>query len=287
VKKLPVIAFGEIVWDEFVDKTVLGGAPLNVAYHLQAQNWNSGLISRVGNDRLGMETIEKIKRLGVEVSGIQKDDALPTGKVIITLDQNKEPSFDIVEPAAWDNIQESEIPEKLTNKSFHLVFGTLAQRYSVSRKSLSKFQQKARKKFYDVNLRPPFTSADQVKISLQMADVVKVNHQELGQLNDWFMQSNDDDHSIGLQMIDMFQIDLLAVTNGDKGATLINRESFSHHQGFPVEVTDPVGSGDAFFSALIIGYLSNLSLQECLIKANRLGSWVASQPGATPEYPQK
>lgn len=282
----PVIAFGEIVWDQFKDKTVLGGAPLNVAYHLQAQNWKSGLISRVGDDRLGVDTIEIIDRLGVEVSGIQKDDTLPTGLVLITLDQNKEPSFDIAEPAAWDNIQESEIPEELTEKPFHLVFGTLAQRNSVSRNTLFKLQQKARKKFYDVNLRPPFTSVDLVKASLQIADVVKVNLEELGQLDEWFMQSGDDARSVALLLIDMFQIDLLAVTNGDKGAFLINTDTFVHHPGFPAEVDDPVGSGDAFFSALIMGYLSKQSLQDCLINANRIGSWVASQPGATPEYPQ-
>lgn len=283
MNKLPVIAFGEIVWDQFEDKTVLGGAPLNVAYHLHAQNWNTGLISRVGNDPLGMETIKKIDQLGVPVSAIQKDATLPTGLVLITLDKNNEPSFDIARPAAWDNIRESEIPKKLTETPFHLVFGTLAQRNNISRRTLQLLLNKAQKKFYDVNLRYPYTPEEHVKASLYASDVVKVNRNELHQLNDWFIESKDDDHSVGLKLIGTFDISLLAITDGDKGASLISREGFVRHPGFPVTVADPVGSGDAFFSALITGYLSNLPLQDCLINANRLGSCIASQYGATPK----
>ncbi len=286
-RRQPVIAFGEIVWDLFDDTAVLGGAPLNVAYHLQAQNWPVALISRVGDDRPGKEAIEKTARLGVTVAGIQEDAARPTGVVRVSLDERNEPSFDIARPAAWDNIRTEDIPGKLTPAHFHLVFGTLAQRDDVSRRTLQHLIEKADKKFYDVNLRPPHTPAAHVRTSLRAADVVKVNRAELRQLNRWFVRTTNDDLAIGRQLIEMFDISVLAVTAGGNGATLISGADSVCHPGFPVAEADPVGSGDAFFSALIIGYLNRRPLYDCLLEANRLGSWVASQAGATPRRPDR
>lgn len=280
----PVIAFGEIVWDQFDNQMVLGGAPLNVAYHLQAQQWPVSLISRVGKDPLGTKTIEKIERLGLPISGIQKDDTLPTGLVLVTMEELNEPSFDIAAPAAWDNIQTPHPDILPMDSPFYLVFGSLAQRNRTSRQTLRHLITHAKKTFYDVNLRPPYTPCEHVIASLQVADVVKVNQGELAELNDWFLQSKGDEHFIGLKLIKTFNLSLLAITKGDKGASLVTRDGYFQHPGFPVKVADPVGSGDAFFSGLITGLLSDLSLEDCLIKANRLGSWVASKTGATPRY---
>lgn len=282
----PVISYGEIVWDQFPDKKVLGGAPLNVAYHLYAQKWPAGMISRIGNDSYGAEALERIECLGIPLDGIQKDAELPTGLVLVSFAANNEPSYEIVQPSAWDNIRESEVPETITHAPFHLVFGTLAQRNGVSRRTLQLLLSRAQQKFYDVNLRPPFDLPELVESSLHAADVVKMTREELGQLNDWFLQSQETEDAVARTLIRMFGIAVIAVTDGDKGASIYDSERAFHHPGFPVAQADPVGSGDAFFSALIIGYLTGVPLQECLIRANRLGAFVASQSGATPEYPK-
>ncbi len=281
----PVIAFGEIVWDIFPDKTVLGGAPLNVAYHLHAQQRRTGIISRVGADQLGRETLTSIAELGVPVDAIQVDAELPTGQVYVTFNAAHEPRYEIVKPAAWDNVQLDALPGNLAENSYHLIFGTLAQRSAETRRTLDRVIAKADKKFYDVNLRPPFTTPDLVEASLAQADVVKVNREELQQLNGWFLHADGSDLNIGRKLLGKFAVDVLAITNADKGAALISADGHVEHPGFPVTQADPVGSGDAFFSALIHNYLQGLSLSTCLTAANRLGSWVASQPGATPKYP--
>lgn len=54
------------------------------------------------------------------------------------------------------------------------------------------------------------------------------------------------------------------------------------HPGIPVQVADTVGSGDAFTAALVYHYLRRASLATMNEAANRMGSWVASQTGATP-----
>ena len=84
--KNSIVCFGEIVWDQFKDASILGGAPLNVAYHLHAAGWPVHIVSRVGDDELGWKTLQAIKKLGLPVTTIQQDSDLPTGRVLVTLD---------------------------------------------------------------------------------------------------------------------------------------------------------------------------------------------------------
>ena len=283
-----IVSFGEIVWDQFEDVSILGGAPLNVAYHLHAAGWPVQIVSRIGMDELGRETLQQIKQLGLSITTIQQDTDLPTGRVQVFFDEHNEPGFEIAAPAAWDNIEVDPVLSQLEDAPFHLVFGTLAQRNETSRSSLHLLLKKADKKFYDVNLRPPYTKPEQVLASLKAANIVKVNREELMSLADWFMKRKKGlVEDFGRELLISFDLSLLAVTNGDKGAQLITRDELVEHRGFQVKVNDPVGSGDAFFAALINGYLSGLPLDECLQEANRQGAWVASQQGATPVYPKE
>jgi len=243
------------------------------------------IISRVGQDELGRATIDKIKQLGLPVQGIQQDPVLPTGRVMVSLDARNQPHFDIAGPAAWDNIQLEETLSLLGDTCYHLVFGTLAQRNKTSRRVIERLCGKARSRFYDVNLRPPHTPAEHVRRSLAAADVLKVNREELLTINDWFIKQKGPEEDMAGALLAAFDLSLLAVTDGANGARLITRQRSVFHPGFPVQAADPVGSGDAFFSALIIGYLSGLPLDVCLERANRAGAYVASQTGATPEYP--
>ena len=204
---------------------------------------------------------------------------------MVSLDRDRQPHFEIAAPAAWDNIELETTLEMLRNEPFHLVYGTLAQRNEVSRRSLHDLIEKAETKFYDVNLRPPYTPANIVRNALQAADVVKVNRDELMSLADWNLKNKEGRvQDVGRELLLTFGLSLLAVTDGDKGAHLITEDEHVEHQGFPVQVADPVGSGDAFFATLINCYLANLPLEECLLKANKKGAWVASQQGATPIY---
>ena len=283
----PVISFGEIVWDQFDDGVKMGGAPLNVAYHLHAVGQSGGIISRIGQDELGEKTLARIQELGLAVSGIQVDDELPTGLVLVSLDAHGEPNFEIAAPAAWDNIQTEPVLTFIKDMPFHLVFGTLAQRSKTSRNTLKHLLAGAKTKFYDVNLRPPYTVPDLVLESLQAADVVKVNREELFCLADWFLGKREGAvRDLGRELLSSFDLLLLAITEGSQGARLVSRDDYAEHKGFEVKVADPVGSGDAFFATLINGYLTGLPLAESLRQANKRGAWVASQQGATPAYPK-
>ncbi|MCB2180689.1 MAG: carbohydrate kinase [Desulfobulbaceae bacterium] len=277
-----IVSIGEIVWDIFDDKKILGGAPLNVAYHLSTLGCDTQLISRIGTDDLAPLTLEKIADTGLSIDTVQQDGQLPTGKVVVSVGPNNEPSFDIVAPAAWDAIAPQEFAHCLKQNSFHLIFGTLAQRASQSRAAIRSLWEKADLKFYDVNLRPPFTSRETVLDSLAVADVTKLNDAELHQVADWSGIQAGTLQERSRKLFEKWNLLTLAVTLGEAGALLVSRDGLFEHPGFPAEVADTVGAGDAFFATLIEGILNKRPWQECLSRANQRGAFVAGQPGATP-----
>ena len=281
-----IISIGEVVWDIFSDRQVLGGAPINVAYHLQNLQMDVNIITRIGDDDLGSTTLAQLENLGLSDKGVQKDPALPTGRVNVTVDADNEPHFDIVAPAAWDAISLEEAEHMVHGKRFHLVFGTLAQRDERSRHAIRSLWNRATLCFYDVNLRPPFTTEDLVFDSLAAADLVKMNGDELMTICRWAGIGTQDKTQSARALLDRYGVSILAVTEGKDGAWLVAGDDFFENTAKPVTIADTVGAGDAFFAALIEGYINGRTWDECLLRANKRGAYVASQNGATPPMPE-
>lgn len=280
-----VVAVGEVVWDIFPQRRVLGGAPINVAYQLRQLGVEVSVITRIGQDPLGEETIHHLADLGLSLAGVQRDPVLPTGWVNVSISAENEPSFDIVAPAAWDAIAYAPAGDLLGEEPFALVFGTLGQRDPRSREAIHQLRQRATALFYDVNLRPPFTTPELVLASLVNADLVKMNGDELQQVGRWAAIDTDEKKMVAQQLLKKYNVGVLAITEGASGAWLMVGEQRYEHPGFPVTVADTVGAGDAFFATLIEGYLQKRSWSQCLERANRRGSYVAGQHGATPPMP--
>lgn len=277
-----VLTIGEVVWDVFSDREVLGGAPLNVAYNLTTLGLDVNLISRIGDDLPGRRTLDELKKLHVSARGVQQDPDYPTGRVTVTV-SNNEPSFEIVAPAAWDAIA-IEPARKIAGESpFVLVFGTLAQRSATSRETIRALWKLADFRCYDVNLRPPFTTQDLVHDSLAVAEVVKVNREELKILGAWFKTEAEDARESAAALRAKFTINTLVVTSGSDGSWVLCEQGFFSHPGFPVAVVDTVGAGDDFFAAIIACRLAGMEWPDILARANRRGAFVASRSGATPD----
>lgn len=280
-----IVCIGEVVWDIFGDKKVLGGAPINVAYHLNSLGVEVKIVTRVGKDALGKETKDKLQELGLSLEGVQEGD-LPTGRVHVTIGADNEPNFDIVAPAAWDAIVTDEAVNFLRGRPFQLVFGTLAQRDERSRRTIRRLWDMAETCMYDVNLRPPFTTKKLVLDSLKAADMVKMNSDEFGAISLWHSFSSEDKKAAAQKLLETYEIAELVVTEGENGSWLITKDDYFSHPGVAVNVADTVGAGDAFFATLIEGYVNNRSWRETLARADQRGAYVASQNGATPPMPE-
>ena len=278
-----VLCVGEILWDSLPPGLFLGGAPFNVAGHLHAQGVPVTMVSRVGSDRLGREARQRLTAAGIATDLVQVDARLPTGFVEVTLDAAGVPTFDIVEPAAWDNIELTDEALTEARAASAIVFGSLAQRSATSRATIERLCEVDAVKVFDVNLRPPCYDAVLVRRSLERADVVKLNDHELAEMSAWFgLPANLRD---GIETLaDMFGCHTICVTRGSAGAVLLHEGRWCEHPGYRVEVRDTVGAGDAFLASFLKRLLAGASDDELLQEANLLAAYVATQSGAIPAY---
>lgn len=283
MNKSRILCFGEVLWDALPSGLFLGGAPLNVCYHLNQLGIKAEMCSKIGDDRLGKEAVRRIKQKGISAEHIQLDDKRETGFVEVEISADGQPAYEIIEPAAWDYIGMTPSLEKLAGESWGLVFGTLAQRNEISRKTIQRLWQFNCQKMIDLNLRPPYDDKEIVYDSLKAADLVKMNDEELRRMKEWFLLSNEDKQAVEV-LARKFNCPQVCITKGADGAILYQDGNWYEHKGYPAKTQDSVGAGDAFFAALIYGFQHDKKGEELLKYANAAGSLVAQKNGALPEY---
>ncbi|MEO5908928.1 MAG: carbohydrate kinase [Ginsengibacter sp.] len=279
----PVVCFGEILWDFLPQGKIAGGAPVNVAYHLKMLGKNPAIISKIGSDNLGEELIQLLKIKNLETGFIQLDEVNKTGKVLVTIKENNEAEYQIVNPVAWDFIEWRDELASLVKDGKYFVFGSLINRNNESRSTLFSCLEIAQKKVFDINLRPPDFDKKILKELLEKTDLLKLNIAELHLLSKWFNEYKNDEDKIKW-LKEKFEIETIIVTKGGDGAILYIQDSFYYHEGYSVSVADTVGSGDAFLAAIISKLIDKASAEEALDFANALGAFVASCTGGCPEY---
>jgi fructokinase len=276
-----ILCVGEVLWDALPEGLFLGGAPFNVACHLRAAGAPVSMVSRVGDDRLGEEVLRRAARYGVGVDLVQVDDTLPTGFVRVTVDDAGIPTYEIVEPAAWDAIMPSDALVARATEARAVVFGSLAQRHATSRRTIERLLDTEALKVFDVNLRPPYDDREIVRRSLERADVAKLSHGEMQQVADWF-DLRGDLRASAAALAESFDCPVVCVTRGSDGAAMWREGRWTEHPGFKVEVKDTVGAGDAFLAVLLVGLLAGGESGVLLQNANLIGAYVATQFGALP-----
>lgn len=284
--KFTVVGLGELLWDIFPDSSQLGGAPANFAY-MTSMLGDTGIVaSRVGRDELGLAAKERLESLHLPTDYIQFDAAHTTGIVKVQVDPAGQPTYEIVQSVAWDFFEWTPEWHKLAATADAVCFGSLAQRCLNSRKTIRIFLETLRTgttRVFDVNLRQNFYSKQILEDSARIADIIKVNHDELAVVAELLGLPFIYDELRAAQWLrDKFDLKLVCMTRGARGSLLVSGRDSNQHSGYRVHVADTVGSGDAFTAALVYHYLRGASIATMNEAANRMGSWVATQTGATP-----
>lgn len=275
------LIFGEVLFDSFPGgRKVLGGAPFNVAWNLQALGLSPLLVSRVGNDKLGRHIRETMESWGMDCRGLQVDLNHPTGRVHIELIKG-EPSFTIPPNQAYDYITGIDI--SLQYEPSFIYHGSLALRSEVSYKSLALLKQSNKcPVFVDINLRRPWWSSETVFSMIEGATWLKLNDAEL----DALVSSSGSLEKRCLLMLERFDLEALFVTLGDKGAAAFYSDDsylFLKPQK-NVRIADTVGAGDAFSSVLLLGLTMNWPPALTMHRAQELASAVVGQRGAVSHH---
>jgi fructokinase len=282
------IGLGEVLWDLLPGGRQLGGAPANFAYHAHALGAESLVISRVGRDDLGRDLVEHLNALGLVTSGISVDPAAPTGTVSVTLDPTGQPTYTIHTDVAWDFLEAGPEVLRAAAGADAVCFGTLAQRHPVARDSIRRVLQATRPealRIFDINLRQRFWSREVIVESLALANVLKLNDEELPILMDLLGWPCEDDQGLMARLAQRFDLRAVALTRGARGSLLWTADRSWNWPGSDLKVADTVGAGDSYTAALALGLLSGKSPEDILRIAHRVADFVCTQPGATPPMP--
>ncbi|UOA10055.1 carbohydrate kinase [Methylobacter sp. S3L5C] len=273
--------FGEVLIDHFPDGSdVLGGAPFNVAWHLQAFGQAPRFISRIGNDLAGHEIATLMDTWGMNRDAVQKDCKHPTGSVRVII-KDGEPYYDIVADSAYDFIDTALLEKKDT--AGILYHGSLAIRNPVSLAALQVIKASHQGKvFIDINLRQPWWELEILVPLLHDADWVKLNELELAALCPEGFKDQ------GLEKImqafcAQFDLETLVVTCGAKGAAAYDKQLHFITVEPPAStpVIDTVGAGDAFASVLLLGLSKQWPVEVTLDRAQAFACALVGRRGAT------
>ncbi len=280
-----IAGIGEILWDVFPDGEQFGGAPANFACRCSALGARSFVISCIGDDARGERAVEFLQNHDVDTSALAVSNTYETGTVIVSLDSAGQPSYEIKEGVAWDHLPFSENLDAIATVLDAVCFGTLGQRSATSRKTIQKFLAATPLRclrVYDINLRESYFTEDVIRASLDLANVLKLNDEEL-QIIALMHHLEGSDEAIIRSLLKEYDLKLIALTRGNRGSLIMTPDAVSDVDGVDVTIADTVGAGDAFTAAMITGYLANWSLDKINQFANRVAAFVCSKFGAVPE----
>lgn len=291
-------AFGEMLWDCLPEGRHAGGAPFNVSAHLAQLGAAASLISCVGRDALGDEILMVAREKSIDTEFVGRARiGLQTGTVLVTLDAEANATYELVQPAAWDEIEITDNAREAVTSGRGLIYGSLSCRSPYNREQLFRLlQAEGPMKFFDVNLRDPFADAELVLKLAERADVVKLNDIELVRMEEW-QKTGNLIGSTGADFEDIMQgceafanstgVSRICVTRAAKGAVYWEDGEAVQAPAPEVTVKDTIGAGDAFMAGLVIGLSRGWEPEVMLRKACGLGGYVASQNGATPLLPRE
>ena len=285
-----IVGMGEILWDVFDEKKILGGAPANFAYNIAQFGLNSKVISAVGNDKMGddIERILQEKNVGHCLARVDKR----TGTVYVRVDEAGIPTYDITENVAWDYIPFMPEFKEMAKKTQVFCFGSLAQRSERSRATINAYldlmpSSPNSMKIFDINLRQSYYNAEILNASFNKCNVLKTNDEELEIIARYLGYDHLEMRDACKALVHMFNFKALILMCGAKGSYIFTADDASYFDTPVVEVQDTVGAGDSFLSGYVAAALRGFSVADAHQFAVDVSAYVCTQAGAMVTFPNE
>lgn len=283
--KKKVICFGEVLWDDFGSHKTIGGAPLNVGYHLSKFNIEPLVVSQVGKDASGEALLTQLADWEVNIEYCPVTPDYPTSTVEVQVEKNGDVHYRICEEVAWDYLAFDEQLASEIEVADAFIYGTLAARGAQTRDVLMTYIRLARWPILDLNLRQPYTDKRVIIELVRTCKTIKLNLEELYYVMELLGETVVEEAGAVGSLFERFDnIAEVVLTKGAEGAVYYNRETSIVVKGITVDVKDTVGSGDSFLAAFVGGRLMNKSNEKLLQDALILSAFVATLNGGCPPY---
>lgn len=286
---LKMIAVGEFLWDYLPNGKKIGGAAANFCYHAKSAGAQAILVSAVGDDDNGKELLNQLAMLAIPHS-VQISANYATGKVMVELDADGKPTYNILNPVAWDDIQlTTSLEHLLQDDIVAIYFGSLIQRNSNNHQLLKRIVAELPEKvkiIVDINLRQNHYTNDILRFSIEQSHILKLNDEELPVIAQ-LLNIKNDPKVLFDYLNQHYQLELLIYTCGSEGSYLINQTEQDYCQAEKITPIDTVGAGDSFMATASTLYLKGSSLKEINTKANHVAAYVCTQSGPMPKMPDE
>ena len=287
MKKYTIVGIGELLFDVFPDRKALGGAPTNFAYHCQQLGHQAISVSAIGRDTLGEEI--KAELQARQLPAILQEADYPTGTVQVTLSATGSPTYEISEGVAWDHIAFTDELRALAQRTDAVCFGSLAQRHEASRTAILSFLKampEGSLRIFDINLRLQYYTRETIHTSLEHADILKLNDEEVP-IVARLLGLEGDMEAVCRQVLTDYSLRAVILTRGADGCLIYHEKGSVFHPSACIKVADTVGAGDSFTAGFVSALLAGRSHLEAVALATRVAAFVCSHHGAMPTLPSE
>ncbi len=284
----------------------VGGSPTNTAVGAARLGLRAGLLTRVGSDHMGRFIREQLTREGVDVSGVISDPDRLTALAILGIrDQENFPLIFYREQCADMALDVGDLESLATLPAAVLINGThLSQSnvYELSVAAAKSVRARGGRVIFDIDYRPVLWGlADR-----DMGENRFVEHQSVTDrlqgvlpLCDLIVGTEEEIHILGgstdtiaaLRAIRALCDGLIVCKRGPLGCVAFDGaipaalDQGRNARGFPVEVYNVLGAGDAFMAGFLRGFLRGESIDRACEYGNACGAIVVSRHGCAPAMP--
>jgi len=283
-----IISIGEVLWDIVGQEEHLGGATFNFSAHLSRLGHRVSFVSAVGADQRGQKVIDRMPQFGLTTEYLHIEKDHPTGTASVALASDGQPKFVLQRPAAYDfpQLTATQYDRLFSRPVDWIYFGTLHQIGPQARQLTMDLLDRAKeaRRFYDVNLRSDGYTPALIQQLMSRATIVKLNHEEVEAIAVMFGSRHRSLEEFCRNYADLYKWAGVCVSRGSRGCMVLMGGHYIEAPGYPVQVVDAVGAGDAFAAAFLHGLGSGWSTADIADFANRVGALVASRRGAIPDW---
>ncbi|TGV52442.1 5-dehydro-2-deoxygluconokinase [bacterium M00.F.Ca.ET.141.01.1.1] len=285
----------------------VGGCPANISVGTARLGLRSALLTRVGDEQMGRFIREQLKREGVNTDGLKTDKERLTALVLLSVEsEGVSPMIFYRSDCADMALSEEDIDEAfIASARAIVVTGTHFSRPSsdaAQRKAIRIMKAKGGKVVFDIDYRPNlwglaghaegferYVKSD--RVSAQLKTVLPDCDLIVGTEEEIMIASGADDCLSALKTIRALSSATIVLKRGAMGCIVYDGpisddlEDGIVGEGFPIEIYNVLGAGDAFMSGLLRGWLGGESFKTAATWANACGAFAVSRLLCAPEYP--
>ena len=308
IGRAAVDLYGEQIGARLEDVTTfaryLGGSPANTAVGCARLGLRAAMLTRVGDEQNGRFVLDSLAREGVDVSQVRLDPQRLTALVFLSIrSRTAFPLLFYRDHCADMALAVTDVdPRFIASAASVLVSGThLSQpgTYAACRAAVDAARAAGGRVILDIDFRPVlwglaplgdgetrYVQAPSVSASLQA--MIATCDLIVGTEEEFCIAANVSDPLAAVIGLRQKSTGTLVVKRGALGCTIypgLPAAAAIEVPGFPIEVFNVLGAGDAFMAGFLSGWLRDASLAECGRRANACGALVVSRHGCAPAIP--